>query len=432
MPAGLALFTAGGFVLARLVWRPSPWRVLGFALALGTMEFLRGVVLTGFPWNVFGQALAEQAWFGQAASLVGVEGLTFLALFIFAAPAALASISRRRWAPVLCALLMLALLAGYGANRLAQAEVTFRASPVIRLIQPAVQQDDKFRPDMGPQLLALYLGLSVPNPPPGDLATSPAAAAATVPPAAAETPETLLLWPESAFPFLIEREPAALAEIGAVLQPGTTLLTGGARIEVRPGRRPAIYNAVLKIDQTGAIIGSYDKIHLVPFGEYLPFQDFFEGLGLQQLDRMPGGFAAGRPGQQNVVAAGIKLRPLICYEAVFPDEITGGERPNAFLNVTNDAWFGNTPGPYQHFSMSRTRSIEQGIPLVRVANSGISAIVDPFGRVVQHLSLGERAVLTGNFPNALEPTIYARLGRIATAALVFLMAVAYFLLGRLV
>lgn len=412
LPAGLALFTALGFASAALIWNGGGLRPLAFALGLGAAEFLRGVVLTGFPWNAFGYALADRLWLGQAASVFGVEGLTFLALFIFSAPAALAWPGRQRLTAPAAAALALAALAGFGAARLGGAPAPAADGVRLRIVQPVVPRDARFRPSAGPEIVREFLDLSRQAPAGG------AAAAAAVARATA-----LLVWPESAFPFLLERTPDALAAIADALPDGTTLVTGAARIEDRADG-PVFFNAVMAIED-GRIAGTYDKVHLVPFGEYLPFGAVMEGIGLQTLIRRQGGFTAGAATQRNLSAADLTFRPLICYEAVFPGESATAARPDALLNVTDDVWFGTTPGPYQHFAISRVRSIEQGLPLIRAANSGISAVVDPYGRSIAELPLGVRGVLDATLPRALAPTIYAGAGRWSTALLVVLLVLSY-------
>ena len=190
---------------------------------------------------------------------------------------------------------------------------------------------------------------------------------------------THLIWPESAFPFLLAREPDALAQIADLLPPGTILITGAMRApELPPGvKLTRALNSVYVIDHDGSILSVYDKVHLVPFGEYLPFQATLEKLGLMQLTKIPGGFIPGDRRRAMDVPRAPRMLPLICYEIVFPgDAVPRGERPGWLLNLTNDGWFGNSTGPYQHLQQARVRAIEQGLPLVRAANTGISAVIE--------------------------------------------------------
>jgi apolipoprotein N-acyltransferase len=171
------------------------------------------------------------------------------------------------------------------------------------------------------------------------------------------------------------------------------------------------YNSVYVIDHGGSILASYDKLHLVPFGEYLPFEHWLERTGLTQLTSIPGGFLPGEKRRRMAIPAAPDMLPLVCYEAIFPGEaVPEGERPGWLLNLTNDAWFGISAGPYQHFQQARIRAIEEGLPLIRAANSGISAVIDPVGRVVSSLPLGQDGLLDSALPKPAQITIYARTG----------------------
>lgn len=402
MPAGLALFMALGFALARMLWSTGALRLLAFALALTLAEWLRGHVLTGFPWNAPGQILAGDINMAQGAAVLGLWGLSFLALLAGATPAVLVDSAARRWriGPLLAAFIALAALYGYGFWRLHVTPAETVAGVRLRIMQPNLPQDQKFNYSAKAAVMRRYLAIS-------DRPTSPAAQGVR--------DATHLIWPESAFPFFLTREADALAQIAELLPRGTVLITGAARSELVPGtREPKVYNSIYSIDHDGSIIGLYDKVHLVPFGEYLPFQAQLESIGLQQLTRQRGGFAAGSRRKKMSTPGAPPFLPLICYEVIFPGEaVPAGERPGWLLNVTNDGWFGRTSGPYQHFALARLRAIEQGLPLVRAANTGISAVVDPVGRIVKSLPLSVEGVIDAPLPRALTPTIYARTGDLA-------------------
>jgi apolipoprotein N-acyltransferase len=239
---------------------------------------------------------------------------------------------------------------------------------------------------------------------------------------------THLIWPESAFPFLLERDARALGQIAALLPPGTTLITGAARAE-EPGpeeERVRYYNAVQVLSDDGTIAASYDKTHLVPFGEYLPgtFDAVLRGLGLREFVRVPGGFEPGGTRETLAVPGLPPGAATVCYEAIFPGAVLPpGPRPEWILNVTNDAWFGNTPGPRQHFAQSRLRAVEEGVPLVRAANSGISAVVDPFGRVTAALPLDVADVIDSGLPRALPPTLFSLIGNVLCGAMFLCCAI---------
>jgi apolipoprotein N-acyltransferase len=236
---------------------------------------------------------------------------------------------------------------------------------------------------------------------------------------------THLIWPESAFPFLLAQDPVALRQIADLLRGGATLVTGAARAERGPDDvRTHYYNSIQVIDRHGVLLDHYDKARLVPFGEYLPLHGFLERLGLSQFVRYaPGGFDPGIGGKLLRTPGLPDASPMVCYEAIFPNELGdlfGGERAAFILNLTDDIWFGRTAGPYQHFAQARLRAIEQGLPLVRAANSGISAVVDGLGRTIAELPLGVDGVLDSSLPAARPTTIYARYGALGPAALLLL------------
>ena len=405
LPALLAFFPAFGFALARLLWLSDAWRILAFAFGMTIAEWLRGHLFTGFPWNSPGMALGQNLWLMQSASLVGLHGLTFLSLCIGAAPAVLLTgwAGRARWtAPALAAIMLLG-LAGFGFWR-----VPDEASPTVpdirlRIMQPNLPQDAKFNPRNRDAIMRHYLTLSA----------RPGENRAAAP--------THIIWPESAFPFLLHRDPASLAQIGALLEPGSVLITGAARMdEPLPGEAVGkFYNAIQVIDDRGTILGAYDKVHLVPFGEYVPkFLDaLIKALGLRQFVHIPGGF---EPAEKRMTLAIPGLPPVaatICYEAIFPGDILAdGPRPNLILNVTNDAWFGQTPGPYQHFAQARLRAVEEGLPLVRAANTGISAVIDSFGRTVEDIPLGVESIVDADLPVAEPATVYSKWGKFSLTA----------------
>lgn len=400
LPAALALFPAFGLGLARLLWSPGSLRIFALAAGLGASEWLRGHILTGFPWNDFGMALAQAGPIGQGASLVGLHGLDLFAVLIFAAPATL--VDRRPGecfrsnAAAWTAAFLLVALSAYGALRLATGRTEYVEGVKLRLMQPNLPQDAKFRPENGPEILRRYLALS-------DRATGPERTGVS--------DVTHLIWPESAFPFILSREPQALASIARALQ-GKILITGAARIEGDSGgKRGQIFNSI-EVLQGDRILSFYDKVHLVPFGEYLPLEGLLRPLGVSHL--VPGAWDRGQ-GPRMLAAPGLPLiAPLICYEAVFPGEAVfpekQGKRPKFLLNLTNDGWFGKTIGPYQHFAQARLRAIEEGLPLIRVANTGVSAIVDAYGRVIESLPLGEEGLIDGGLPQSTAEPLFARHG----------------------
>jgi len=414
LPAMLAVFTAFGLALARLLWARGATRILALGVALTTAEWLRGHILTGFPWNAFGYALTSPLALAQSASIIGIWGLTFIAVVVFASPATLAddrTESRWAWLPLILSVAVLASLGGSGALRLVRSPTRMVDSVHLRIMQPNLQQDVRFNYSAKQEVLNRYIALSDRASGPQSLGVGDA---------------THLIWPESAFPFFLTREPDALAQITQLLRGGTVLITGAVRrAEPVNAADPAAYNSIYVIDRDGSIVSLYDKVHLVPFGEYLPFQDVLESLGLQQLTEQRGGFLAGDRHRLIAVPGAPLALPLICYEIIFPGEVVPqGPRPGWIINVTNDGWFGMSSGPYQHLQQARVRAIEEGLPLVRAANTGISAVVDPLGRIVNSLPLGTEGIIDSPLPRPIGPPIYARFGDVPAALIVALALLA--------
>jgi apolipoprotein N-acyltransferase len=414
LPAGLALFWMIGAMVARLLW-PDGWpRILVFAVVMTAAEWLRGHLFTGFPWNALGYALTPVPAMMQSASLVGLWGLTLAAFFVFAAPAALATAHRRdRRGPLVLVAAALAILVAhvaFGFARLAVSEPAAVAGVRLRIVQPSIPQGEKWETANDDDIVRRYLELSDGSTGPDHSGVGSA---------------THVIWPESAFPFLLTDRPDVLAAIAKLLPPGTTLITGAARAD--PASDPAddrVFNSVYVIGDTGEILSAYDKVELVPFGEFLPFRRFFEAMGIRQLIRLPGGFTAGARHHTLDVPDAPPMGPLICWEIIFPGAVVDpAKRPAWLLNLTNDTWFGDTPGPRQHLLQARVRAVEEGLPIVRAANSGISAIIDPYGRIEKSLPLGTSGILDGTLPQALAATTYARLGDLPALGLAALLSV---------
>ncbi len=411
LAALLALFIAAGTALAMALWRPSGSRIIALAIGLALADVARGVLFTGFPWNAFGYALTIHPGMMQTASLIGVYALGLIAVATFASPAALLSSGygpARRAEGGALVVVIGALLIGatlWGNARLASAADATVDRVRLRLVQANIPQSEKWSPNNVVRAFSLYLSL-----------TQNGGVAPTVNGLAGVTH---VVWPETAVPFLISESPEALAGIAAILPDDATLLMGSVRMEEKasPGGIRRAYNSLYAIDGAGKIAGIYDKIHLVPFGEYLPFQDFMERLGVMQMTGVRGGFSAGEGPRLMQIAGAPDASPLVCYEAIFPHGVVDpGRRPGWLLNITNDAWFGASAGPYQHFHQARVRAVEQGLPLVRSANTGISAVVDPYGRIVAMLGLDRIGAVDSPLPRALPPTPFAAYGRLMELA----------------
>jgi apolipoprotein N-acyltransferase len=417
LPAVLALYTGVGVALARVLWTRGPVRILTLGVTLTLVEWLRGHVLTGFPWNAFGYALASPLALAQTASLIGLWGLTFIAIIVFASPATLVddrAETRRPWLPLVLSVAVLAGLGGYGAVRLSRTPTRLVDHVHLRIMQPNLQQDVRFNYAARDQVMQRYIALS-------DRASGPNSRGMS--------DVTHLIWPESPFPFFLTRDADALSQITQLLPPGAVLITGAIRLAepVNPAD-PRAFNSIYVIDHQGSIDALYDKVHLVPFGEYLPFEHILERLGLQELTKQRGGFLAGDRRRLIAIPGAPVALPLICYEIIFPgDVVPSGQRPGWIVNVTNDGWFGISTGPYQHFQQAQIRAIEEGLPLVRAANTGISAVLDALGRIINSLPLGREGVLDSPLPRAIPPTLYARFGDTPVA---IMMALAFIVVVR--
>lgn len=421
LPMALALFTALGLAIAGLFWSTAAMRVFVLALGLGLSEWLRGFVLTGFPWNGFGQAFANHLIFAQIVSVIGTEALGVIAIALFATPVLLLTGGNAagKFALPAFALLTLAAIAAYGAIRLhpvGGTRIDFSKLALVpgvklRIMQPNIAQDAKNQALDGDATLAAYFALS-------DRAKGAHASGIG--------DVTHLIWPESPFPFVLERNARAIEAIRRFLPERTQLVTGAVRVEPSedPARRFRYFNVMQVLNQSG-IVASYDKVHLVPFGEYLPVEGLLRRLGLREFVREIGGFTPGAARQRLDVPGLPPVLALICFEAIFPAEIAADEAAASglFINVTNDAWFGYTFGPYQHLAQARLRAIEFGKPLVRAANSGVSAVFDPYGRALATLPLGTADVLDAPLPAGLGGTFYASARQVSFASVMIFLAV---------
>lgn len=375
-------------------------RVVAFAIAWIAAEWLRGRLLTGFPWNPIASVWGFSLPMMQIASLTGVYGYGFLTVLAAGAPAVLGEEPRRRAGFFVggAALLFLAIGAG-GAIRLASGP-THADVPdtLLRIVQPDVAQNEKWRDELRIAHLKRDLDL-----------TKEAAADAPAPPGQS----VFVIWPETAVPFLVDPDPDVRAAIASVVPKGGLVITGAPRATAPDANPFRVWNSIVAVNGAGEVIAQFDKFHLVPFGEYLPLRGVIpEWLGLSKLTPGTIDFSAG-PGPRTLHLPGLPpVSPLICYEIIFPHAVVDeADRPGLIINVTNDAWFGTSSGPYQHFEAARMRAIEEGVPVARAANTGISGVIDPYGRVVARLGLNEEGTIDSPLPQALsQVTLYGRFG----------------------
>jgi apolipoprotein N-acyltransferase len=412
LAGGMALYWGFAAAATAIAGGQGLYRIIAFAIFMAIAEWLRGHLFTGFPWTAPGLAAIGMGGLAQAASLIGMPGLTLLVTLWSALPALFATAAPRR-SEFIGAALIIALLPGlflWGSYRLSTAAEYPSDSVKLRLVQPAIAQDDKWRADNARLIFDKLKRMSE-----METATRPGGIEDV----------SLVVWPESSLSFYIDESAQGLKELAELLPDSTVLVMGALRRDqaVDSNGERRTYNSVLAFDSDANLVAHYDKWRLVPGGEFLPFESILEPLGFRKVVTVPGSFASG-PGPRNIMLPNLPLAGvLICYEAIFPDDlIDPAERPSFIINVTNDGWFGNSTGPYQHLAQARLRSIEQGLPLIRAANTGISAIIDAYGRIDASLALGSEGVIDGTLPAALPLTLYARMGDWMLGVLIALFA----------
>jgi len=390
-PGGLALFQAAACAIASRFWRGGYARIFLLSAVYAVAEWLRGNILTGFPWNISGYSWGASLAVLQTVAAIGVYGLSLLTI-LFGASLALLFDGRRAWrVPAVFAVFFVLLWVG-GVYRLDTTRIADVPNVHLRLVQPNVPQDQKYIRDFRlahwRQLVELSLG--------GGNGPAP----------------THIIWPEAAPPFLLSRAPGALSDIAAITGSNRVLMTGTVRAEFAANAPPHFFNSFDIFAHSGALIATYDKFHLVPLGEYVPLRAILEPLGLSKLVNIPGSFDPGDGPHTYDIPGAPPVGPLICYEILFPGEVTAKKRPSWLVNVTDDSWFGpaSSAGPKQHFLVARVRAIEEGLPIARDANTGITAVIDPLGRVAASIAANEPGVLDAPLPQALTKSWFASFG----------------------
>lgn len=354
------------------------YRWFSFAAAFVLCEWVRSWLFTGFPWNLIGSVWTAYPPVLQFASVFGVYGLSLITLLLFSSPALLPNKK-----PPAVSLFIFAFITLGGILRLYQAKNEFVFGVRLRLVQPDIVQSLKWDPRKREEIFDTLIHLSREN---NDMITH-------------------VIWPESAVPYLIEQSPERLRLMSAVRQ-GGTLITGGLRI-VNASKRE-LANSVFIIDHLADIVGYIDKSHLVPFGEYIPLRAI---LPFQKIVPIESDFVPGKGVSTHFIPKAPPASVLVCYEIIFPHAVAAKKlRPDWIINVTNDGWYGISAGPYQHLGMAQLRAVEEGLPVARAANTGISAVIDPYGKIINALKLGKKGVVDSSLPRAIAPTLYARFG----------------------
>lgn len=402
LAALIALFWGLGSAVAHLFWSHGPWRIVTLATFVTMAEWARGHFFTGFPFDLVGYALTPNDAMTQIVSVIGIYGLTLVALLLAMTPALLwpadgRSLSRRLF-PFFLAIGVIAAQLGYGYNRLAGTKATERTDVAFRVVQPVVYEHANWAAADPAAIIDKLIMLSEMQLDPADQGLADI---------------THLVWPESSLPFYLSTYPDALARIGRMLPDTTVLLTGAPREQFLPGteqRTGRPYNALLAIDTNGEIIASYDKSHLVPFGEYMPFGEILGQLGIKQF--VPGasnGWAQGDARRRLMSLPGApSFLALICYEVLFSGDLGDTAGAQFLLNITNDGWFDGSIGPGQHAHHARVRAVEEGLSLIRVANSGHTFATDPLGRVTAQLAPLQMSTLDLRPHERLASTVFSQ------------------------
>lgn len=407
LPAGLAVYFGLAAAMARLCWKSELGRIAALAAAFGASEWLRGVLFTGFPWNPLGQMAMPTPILMQSSAVVGPDAMNALAVFVFSLPA-LFSESRHRRLGLAAGLALVAAHAGFGLYRLS-IPIADAGTLALRIVQPSIPLTGAWTNAERDAVFARLIELTGRRDETGTA-----------------TPE-LVVWPETAVPFLFAEKPEALSTIGEALADGQSLLTGAVRAEggVGGGEDTRYYNALVAIDAAGAITDAADKVHLVPFGEYLPLPGLLRTIGIDELVATVGGYSPAPSRRLISGPRGLTLLPLICYEAIFPAEVAADAgQADILVNVTVDTWFGDTPGPWQHLRQAQLRAVETGRPLIRAANSGITALIDSRGRLLDALALDSVGTLDATLPLAKADILRAHSA--ATVSIVIIVIVAAF------
>lgn len=406
LPAYLAIYWALAGIIVGLLWKKGIARFFVLAFALGLAELLRAILFTGFPWNSLGYTAMPTPMLMQSDAIVGLYGMNILAVLVYSLPTVLLTGEKKRLALFLCLLLISAhcCFGFYRLNAAPNIADHQKSFHWVRIVQPSIQQDEKLNYAAREAILTTYLNLS-----------------AT--PTTDQNPEPeFIVWPEAAVPYTIDNSSAITRRIASFLKPQQWAIVGATRAsKVSYNAQTQFFNTIAVINANGEVLNTSDKLHLVPFGEYLPYQSLFSKIGLHALADNIGGYSAATVRKTVTMPNNFSYLPLICYEIIFPYETTfKGPPPQAIINITNDAWFGITPGPYQHFQQAQLRAIELGIPVIRAANNGISAVIDPYGRVVSSLKQNAVGVIDSPIPLPIK-SLWSNEYRIFSTFILFII-----------
>ncbi|WP_455475973.1 apolipoprotein N-acyltransferase [Bartonella sp. B17] len=394
-----------GFIVG-LLWTKGIARFFVLAFALGLAEWLRAILFTGFPWNSLGYTAMPTPMLMQSDAIVGLYGMNVLAVLTYSFPTVLLTDEKKKLALFLCLLLIL-IHSGFGFYRLNTASATTdyqKSGYWVRIVQPSIQQNEKLDNTTSEKILAAHIKLS------------------TTPTADQKPEPDFIVWPEASIPYILNDSSALTTHIASFLKPKQWVIVGAVRTSNdAPHSKTRYFNTMVVINAKGDILNTSDKLHLVPFGEYLPYKNLFSKVGLHALADNVGGYSTANARKTVMMPNGFSYLPLICYEAIFPNEMTfKGHPPQTIINVTNDAWFGITPGPYQHLQQAQLRTVELGIPLIRAANNGISAVIDSYGRIVIALEQDAVGIIDSPIPSSIA-LVWSNEYRIISTFILFIL-----------
>lgn len=398
LPAFFGLWTGGALLLTHISGFQGLRKAVLFAVLFSLAEWGRGHALTGFPWNLLGYTWLCSDQILQVTSIIGIYGLTALTVLLGCVPYGF--IKERKIAAPLAVLAIFGGMWVYGYGRLQDHPTLYHPDVTLRIVQPNIPQELKWDVEKITENYRKILNLS----------RQPS-----------KEKITHVIWPESAIPFYLEEDQWHRQEIMKALPTGATLITGGLRREMVKGALVKIWNSLLVVGPSQEVVATYDKFHLVPFGEYVPLRAWIPSL-VRKVTYGSVDFSPGKGPQTLTVPHSPPFSPLVCYEGIFPGDVVGAPRPQWIINVTNDAWYGDTSGPHQHFGSVRVRAIEEGLPLARVANTGISGLFDGVGRVLQSLPLDGEGIIDAQLPLPLShPTLFSYLRDWSFFLIIFLL-----------
>ena len=398
----LALYVAlVGWISIKIPMRHTVSKLFVFSVLWVAIEWARAYLFTGFPWNLIGYAWAISDEIIQLGSVVGIYGLSLLYMTVALAPVLFIDIARSRIRYSLSGiiLLLLPVIAWSGGTmRLAQAEHNVVEGVTLRIVQANIEQHHKWKPELRAAHLQKYMKLTQQD---------------------GLEDVTHVIWPEAALPYMVDGAPWLLTLLRNMAPATGSLITGGVRTDFNNTNDYHVWNSLYSISRKNGIESFYDKFHLVPFGEYIPFRSI---LPVDKITHGSKDFSSGSGPQILTMPHLPPFLPLICYEVIFPQHLMNSEGASWILNITNDAWFGNSSGPYQHFTMARMRAIEQGIPLVRAANTGISAIINSYGITEKKLGLLQTGIMDTSLPSAISNrSTYSRYGNLFLLVIIIMI-----------